>query len=202
MNYELLKKYEKLIYKIASKMHGEKDDLYQAGFLGLIKAYKNYNPQFDTKFSTYAFDYIYGEMYKQSNSRLIKVNKKNLKLYKNFCKVRDILTQKYERSVSVYEVCNYLKVDYHKIYSIFNSLNSFVSLDYVNCESSKVDIDNLISLKCALENLSNIEKKVFEESYFNDKNQKEVAKITGLSQPSISRLLKKSEEKLKYYVYL
>lgn len=200
MNYEEVLKYEKLIYKIGSKMKGEKEDLYQAGFLGLIKAYKNYNPKFNTKFSTYAFDYIYGEMYKESNKRLININKKNLKLYKDFCRVKDILTQKYERSVSAKEVCNYLKVDYQKIASIFASLNNAVSLDSGIIIKKENKMDDLILLKSALNYLTGIEKTVIKEAYFNDKNQSEIASITGLSQASISRLLKKSEEKLRNFV--
>lgn len=201
MNYEVIKKYEKLIYKIGTKMYGEKDDLHQAGFLGLLKAYKNYNPNLNVKFSTYAFDYIYGEMYKESNKRLININKNNLKLYKDFLKVRDILTQKYERNVSAVEVCDFLKVDYQKIYSIFTSLNNFVNLDYaIKAEKENKNIDDLISLKQALKKLSDIEKKVVKESFINDKSQSEIASITGLSQASISRLLKKSSEKLRNYV--
>ena len=199
MNYETIKKYEKLIYKIGSKMKGEKEDLYQAGFLGLIKAYKNYDPGYNAKFSTYAFDYIYGEMYKESNKRLININKKNLKLYKDFCKVKDILTQKYERSVSAKEVCDYLKIDYQKIYSIFSSLNK-VSLDFALNAEKDSKIDDLILLKSALSMLSSTEKKVIKETYIDDKNQSEIAKSTGLSQASISRLLKKSEEKLRNFV--
>ena len=200
MDYETIKKYEKIIYKIANKMHGEKDDLYQAGFLGLIKAYKNYKPILNVKFSTYAFDYIYGEMYKQSNDRLIKINKKNLKIYNDFCKVRDILVQKYERNVSVLEVCNYLKIDYHKIYSIFTSLNKIISLDNINEGEKNEKLDDLILLKFALKRLSNIEKTVVKEAYINGKNQTEIAHITGLSQSSVSRLLKESKKKLRNYV--
>ena len=52
-----------LIWEISKKFYGiEKADLYQAGVLGVIKAYQNYKNDGDTKFSTYAYKYIYGEM--------------------------------------------------------------------------------------------------------------------------------------------
>ena len=38
-----------------------KEDLYQAGVIGVIKAYKNYKQNADTNFSTYAYKYIYGD---------------------------------------------------------------------------------------------------------------------------------------------
>ena len=55
---------EKLIYSITNyfKNYNSKEDLYQAGCLGLINAYKRYNPNMNCKFTTYAYPYILGEM--------------------------------------------------------------------------------------------------------------------------------------------
>ena len=45
-----------LIYKVASQFYGvDRDDLFQAGALGVSKAYKNYQENGTTKFSTYAY---------------------------------------------------------------------------------------------------------------------------------------------------
>ena len=57
---------ERLIYSIANyfKNYNSKEDLYQAGCLGLITAYKKYNPNMNCKFTTYAYPYILGEMRK------------------------------------------------------------------------------------------------------------------------------------------
>lgn len=44
---ELIKQYEPLIYKIAKKFYNvELADLYQAGCIGLIKAYRNFDGDF------------------------------------------------------------------------------------------------------------------------------------------------------------
>jgi len=183
-------------------MFGEKEDLFQAGYLGLIKAYKNFDPDKGVKFSTYAYDYIYGEMYEVSNQRLIKINKKNLKLYKSFTLARDKLIQKHGKDFSIKEVCNYLKVDYHKIYSIFTSLNNYISLDGLIVKDKSSNLDELILLKDALSSLSDLEKRVINETIIYDKNQKEVAKSLGLSQATISRILKTSTKRIKSYVSL
>ena len=63
----LIKENEKLIYSISNyfKNYNSKEDLYQAGCLGLIEAYKRYNPEMNAKFTTYAYPYILGEMRKQ-----------------------------------------------------------------------------------------------------------------------------------------
>ena len=81
-----------LIWKISKMFYGvEKADLYQAGVLGVIKAYNNYQSDGDTKFSTYAYKYIYGEMYAVASSKSIKVSKDILKLSKMIEHGRNIL---------------------------------------------------------------------------------------------------------------
>ena len=84
-----------LIWEIAKKFYGiDKADLYQAGVLGIIKAYYNYRNDESTKFSTYAYKYIYGEMYLVANSKSIKVSKDILKLVKMIEHGRNLLAQK------------------------------------------------------------------------------------------------------------
>ena len=46
-----------LVWKISKQFYGvDKNDLYQAGILGIIKAYQNYKNDGTTKFSTYAYN--------------------------------------------------------------------------------------------------------------------------------------------------
>ena len=40
----------------------EYDDLFQIGVIGLIKAIRNYDPQYNVRFSTYAVPMIMGEI--------------------------------------------------------------------------------------------------------------------------------------------
>ena len=62
----LIVKNENLIYSLANRFssYSSKEDLYQIGIIGLINAYRNFNPNRGCKFSTYAFPYILGEMKK------------------------------------------------------------------------------------------------------------------------------------------
>ena len=48
---------QRLVYSIASSFpnYRNKEDLYQAGYLGIIKAFNNYDPGLNCKFSTYAY---------------------------------------------------------------------------------------------------------------------------------------------------
>ena len=75
---EELLDYNGLIYKIISKYpkRYDYDDLYQVGMIGLIDAYKHYNSDYGTKFSSFAYYYIVGEVnkYIRENSS-VKVSK-------------------------------------------------------------------------------------------------------------------------------
>ena len=65
-----------LIWKISKQFYGvEKQDLYQAGVLGVIKAFQNYHEDGTTKFSSYAYKYIYGEMYMIASNKNMKIGK-------------------------------------------------------------------------------------------------------------------------------
>ena len=81
---QIIQLHEKLIYKIATRFHEvPKEDLYQAGVIGIIKAYNNFDKNSSSKFTTYAYNYIFGEMYDfANNTRTIKLNKNILKTYK------------------------------------------------------------------------------------------------------------------------
>ena len=101
---------KRLVYAISSAFtnYNNKEDLYQAGYLGIIKAFNNYDPSQNCKFSTYAYTYIYGEMkkvvredkgYKVSRS----ISKLNLLIEKAYI----ILSQKLMKQPSIKEIATY-----------------------------------------------------------------------------------------------
>ena len=203
MSANVILEYQNLVYKIAKKFYGsEREDLIQAGFLGLMKALKNFNPECGAKFSTYAYEYIYGEMYETANGcRPIKLRKENIKLYKSVIKGKELLTQKYQKEISYEEVCSYLNIDYSLFVDILNSINIGISIDTTELNLTKKDnIDDLILLKESLENLTNLEKDVIKSRYLEDKSQDETAKTLGLSQVKVSRIEKSSKQKIRDFI--
>ena len=64
MPSELVYENEKLIYSIINKYRNyfDLEDLYQVAVEGLIKAYKKYKDDMNTKFSSFAYFYIMGEI--------------------------------------------------------------------------------------------------------------------------------------------
>lgn len=191
-----------LIHSLSKRFYGvEREDLLQAGYLGLTKAYRAYNPEMETKFSTYAYGYIYGEMYEAATgNRPIKVRKPEIKLYKGVIKTKALLEEKYNRPVSYEETCSFLHVNYDTFLSVMNSMTAMVSLEDVDYDVAKRDnTDDLLMLKESLDSLTELEKSVIERRYMEDMSQDETAKVLGLSQVKVSRIEKKSREKMKNF---
>ena len=207
---ELIKINEGLIYKIASKFKNiPKEDLYQAGVVGIIKAYNNYKDIGLAKFSTYAFKHIFGEMYETANNfRPIRLNKKILNLYKKLEQAKSILTQKNNKEPSLFELSSFLNLDLKTITMIYQCTNSILSIDNDNNKeiiysikepNNKIN-EAKIDLVDSLKNLNSQELKIIKYRYFNDYSQSETAKKLGLSQVKVSREEKKSLSKMYNYL--
>ena len=200
---------EKLIYKIAKKFYDvPKEDLYQAGVIGIIKAYKNYKQNDNTKFTTYAYNYIYGEMYELANNvRSIKLSKDVLKLYKKIEQTKYLLAQSLNRIPDYKEIANFLEIDELLIEQIINSTNTIMSLDdeesrvyETTSRETKVPLSQIIDIKDSLETLDDKEKEVIKYRYFKDYTQSETAELLGISQVTVSRYEKKSLNKMYNYL--
>lgn len=208
----IIKLHEKLIYKIAIKFYPNPvEDLFQAGVIGLIKAYNNYVDNGTTKFTSYAYNYIFGEMYDLSNNlRSIKLNKKILKLYKQIEQTKYLLAQKLNYIPSTKEIASFLEIDENLISEVYTCTNNIMSID--SNEEEKRPIyetisnpqDNIntdhIDLKDSLNTLSQEEKDIINYRYFKDYTQSETAKILGISQVKVSRFEKKSLSKMYNYL--
>lgn len=213
MTNEDILKYSSYIYGIAKyfKNYKNKDDLYQAGYIGLINAYNNYTDK-GAKFTTYAYPYILGEMYKLVNDdKGIKICNNLKKLNLKIEKARIVLAQKYNRYPTTKELSEYLEIDEIEIIESIKSCNPIMSMDYeittndkpISLEetisSRELDIDTLLSLKNELSNLTEQEKFIL-ESNINNYSQEEIASILGINQVKVSRTLSKVKEKIRQNV--
>ena len=130
---DIILKYEKLIWSIVNKYKSyfDKDDLFQVGVIGLINAYKNYDKKQNTKFSSYAYFYIFGEIKKYiSESYLFKVSKELVKINTLVEKAKVLLSQKLQREPSYFEIALYLEIDEEKILEAKEATSLVESLDY------------------------------------------------------------------------
>ena len=207
---ELILENENLIYSIIHKFRSKDyDDLFQAGCIGLINAYNNYNKKKDTKFTSYAYNYILGEVYKHIiNNRNIHMSPMNIKLSCAITKAEDYLTNHLGRIPTINEICEFLEIDKYKLYEIRNMITTdSLDYNYDNCNLynfislEKISRDDLIDLKDALKSLSSDEKRLINARYFNNYTQNDLAKIYHTNQVKISRDEKKILCKLKAKMY-
>ena len=211
---EVINSTSKMIYMIINKYFKgyDKEDLYQVGVLGVIKAYDNYKKDHNTKFSTYAYTYIYGEIYTYTNSlKGLKLARENYSLYKKINEAKNILSQRLMKEPTIYELSSFLELDYKLIENIINSMKNIDSLertisndskdlslfDTISDEKDYYNID-YIMLNEEINNLPEPWNQIIKLRYFEDKTQSEVASILGMNQVEISRgeakVLKKIRE--------
>lgn len=212
MTKEEIDKYSNLIYSITHYFEGykNKEDLYQAGIIGLIEAYNKFDESYNVKFSTYAYKYILGEMRKLvREDKGIKISRNITKLNYQIEKAKMILYQKLYREPTIKELSNFLEVDEEEIIEALKTVNMLQSIDDpINSEGKEItlhdmisdnsmDLNTLIAFKEELNNLTPFEKEIINKRYLEDLSQSEVANMLGLTQVKISREEAKIKQKIK-----
>lgn len=211
MTNEQIEEYAKMIYSQIKDFpnYKYKDDLFQSGSLGLLKAFKNYDESRGVKLSTYAHLSIFGEMRKQAREdKGIKISRSITKLYPQIEKGRMLLTQKLMREPTIYELSEYLDLEESLIIECLNSVNCLQSLDepikgeendmsLYEIYGEEQDIDTKIMLEQALESLDEIELKIYRLRYEFGLSQTKIAEYLNTSQVQVSRLESKVKQKLK-----
>lgn len=208
---EELLNYEGLVYGIIQRYtkYFEKDDLYQVGMIGLINAYHNFDSTQGTKFSTYAYYYVLGEVRKYvRESGLVKVSSDLVKLNQCIEKTSEQMSQRLGREPTTTELSLFLEIDEEKIEEARVAALDVKSLDYsvdealpefYNSVSSydKETSPEILDLRRELSRLSDEEKNLIVARYFEDMTQSETSRELGISQVQVSRKEGKILEKLR-----
>lgn len=199
-----------LIYSVIHRFKGsDYDELFQVGCLGLIKAYYSFNLAYAVKFTTYAYQFIVGEIYKfLMNNRNIHMSPMNIKLLSEIKKAEEKLTIHLGRSPTDSELASFLEIDLYKLSEIRN-MSMTDSLDY-DFEGSNLynfistdnlSRDDLLDLQNALNSLTEEERAFIKARYYQNITQSELARIYNTNQVKISRDEKKILSKLKAKMY-
>lgn len=191
------------IYAIVNKYknYAEVEDLYQVAIMGIIKASRKFNADYNVKFTTYAYTYIIGEINLFLNkNHHIKISKEYLAIYKQIIKAKNILTQKLMKEPTTFELAIFLEIDEKVINNVIQMVSSVDSLDrtiksdgkdlslYDTIDVASVDNEiNYFALKDEINKLDEQSKRLIEERYFQDKTQSETAAILGINQVQVSR---------------
>lgn len=211
MKEEEINNYSNLIYSITHyfQNYKNKEDLYQAGIIGLLEAYKHYDSNYNTKFSTYAYTYIYGEMSKLvREDKNIKIGRNIIKLKNSIEKAKSILEQKLYREPTINELSLFLEIDEEEIEKALNIVSTTSIDEPINSEGKEItyhdiisdnsiDLNTLIALKQELSELTPLEKEIINKRYMENLSQNEVANILGITQVKVSREESKIKKKIK-----
>ena len=211
MTNEQINEYSNLIYSITKFFpnYKNKEDLYQAGYIGLLTAYQNYDENMNAKFSSYAYLYILGEMKKQiREDKTIKISRNITKLYLQLEKAKILLTQKLMREPSIDEISSFLEIDRNLVVECQNSINSVQSLDEpIEMSENSIslyevigeyeNVDDHIMLKDELKKLPQDELELIKNRYIYNLSQTEIANNLGMTQVQVSRKEAKIKQKLK-----
>ena len=190
----------------------EKEDIFQIGCLGLIKAIDKFDLKYEVAFSTYAVPMIAGEVKRfLRDNGIIKVSRS--------VKAQNILISKYIDSYinekntepSIQEIAEHFGISEQDVVFAMESNRMPISimqevgddegrnLFLIDKISNGYDIDIVdtkLMLVKILSSLSPRDKKIILLRYFRDKTQSEIAKEIGVSQVQISRL----ENKILSYI--
>ena len=197
--------YDGLIYSIIGKYPSryDREDLYQVSMIGLMDAYKHYDKKYDTKFSTFAYYYIVGEVNKYiRESGFLKVSKDLVELKKKIIKARDVMTQKLGREPTDLEVSLFLEVDEKMVQNALMATDEISSLDdkiydtYKNNDNYDIQ-DELLDLREEIKKLPEEERKLILARYYHDLTQSETSNVLGISQVQVSRNETKILQKLR-----
>lgn len=208
---ELIFENKNLIYSITRyfEKYSNKEDLFQAGCIGMIMAYKNYKPDMNVKFTTYAYPYILGEMKKLvREDKSIKISRNIQLLNLKIEKANILLTQKLMRTPTIKELSDFLEMPIFMIEEAINSNKPIYSIDEPLNDNGKEitlqdtigkmdNVDDLLLLKEELLKLNPFEQELINKRYIYDLTQQQTADELGISQVQVSRGEQKILTKLK-----
>ena len=200
-----------LVHKLANRFRGrgvEYEELYAAGFVGLVKAVDRFEPERGLCFSTYAVPVILGEirrLFRDGGS--VKISRRLKELSVKAARVRDQLSANGEPRIS--DIAQALGVTPEEAAEALCAGIPPVSLDHggedgeplpVPSASGEDALIDRLALRQCLSELSGEDREILMLRYFRRKTQSETAQILGMTQVMVSRrerkLLKELREQL------
>ena len=191
----------------------EYDDLYQIGCVGFLKAIKNFNPEFDVKFSTYAVPMIAGEIKRfLRDDGMIKVSRSIKTLAIKLKSFIEKTKQELGETPTIEQLAKEFGVESEDVVIALDSFQQTISINAKVDEedpNSQNVIDKLVVfdksdemldkfiLKNEIMNLPEKERKIILLRYYRGKTQGEVAELLDVSQVQVSRMESKIIEQLK-----
>lgn len=200
-----------LVWNVVKRFYNrgyDKEDLFQIGCLGFIKAIKRFNLEYENKLSTYAVTMIIGEIKRfLRDDGMVKVSRS---LKENATKIKELQEtsiKKFGLELSLDEVAERLEISLEDVILALEATSYVDSLDktitgdkeddtigekIVKEENDYDKLINKMTVETVLKILNEEEKKVIIYRYYREMTQAQVARIIGTSQVQVSRIEKKA----------
>ncbi len=169
----------------------EKEELYQQGCLGLMKALARFDPTYGVRFSTYAAAMILGEM--RMLCRLdapIHIPRGDRELRSRIRKAESQLTTHLGRNPTVQELASLLRMDPSELILAMEQIqvtSTAASRTLLDLLPDQDDWMNRLLMRDMIERLSASDQRLLLLRFRFGKTQAETARTLGISQVQVSR---------------
>lgn len=190
----------------------EKDDLYQLGCMGFLKAINNFDCSFNVKFSTYVVPMIVGEIKRfMRDDGAIKVSRAIKGLNLKINRFTAEFQTEQGKAATIADISEHFKISEQEVVLAMDSAKMPVSLytpfddgeeegltfiDRYDSQENEEFVDKF-ALKDIIDKLEERDKCIILMRYFQDKTQSEIAERLGVSQVQVSRLENKILDSIK-----
>lgn len=183
----------------------DREDLYQLGCLGFLKAIKGFDPAFGTQFSTYAVPKIAGEMRRfLRDDGLVKVGRGTKEQALTIYRARTALTSRLGREPVLSELSEATGLTPEDIAAADLAVSPVTSLQaesgdsgltlegILSSDSPEEGLVEHMALRTAIDHLPKREHTLILLRYYKGLTQAKTGKVLGISQVQVSRLEKKT----------
>ncbi len=205
----ILERYLYIAEIVAKKFVGrgvEYDDLFQVASLALVKALDRFEIGRGVKFASFATPTLVGEIknYFRDKTRMVRISRRESEMIRKLEEAKNVLTARHGRNATPEQMAEYMDLSVERVLELMEaqtvgyatSLDSFVTMSedsrliklVGSTDNAYEQIEDKDFLDYCFEHLNDVEKKVIEQRYGNDKSQREVAAMLGVSQMYVSRI--------------
>ncbi len=200
-----------LVHSCAHRFAGkgiEYEDLFQAGCMGLVKAFDAFDTERGVRFSTYAVPVILGEMKRLfRDGGTVKISRSLKELSLRTTRERENFIIKEGREPTVSELAKVLCVSDEEVTEALCAAAPVISLTAgedegggqtdVPVDSPEEQITERLSVIKAVSDLDDRDRNIIKLRYYENQTQTQTAKILGMTQVQVSRREKKILEILR-----
>lgn len=191
------------------------DDLIQVACLGVLKAVERFDPERNLEFSTFASATVNGELKRHFRDKTwaVRVPRRAQELHLRLANAINDSAQRLGRSPSIAEVAAELGVSEDEVLEAMDVARAYrgETIDRSPDEGALGDADgrlrvddpgfelaeHWVLLERALGSLPERERRIVELRFFEERTQSEIARVVGISQMHVSRLLARVLEQMR-----